>query len=684
MATIPTQDKKFIQTNRSDVSGNINYSKNLNLSEEGYLKLSSRSIALISDNSVDSNFDVDFNTTYSLGRTTDKIYLVTQEKPFIVNLSPVAFGVAEDADSGVQTQSVNSRGVWWQNRWYTTNQTTTYYKTISSGAWTNASIALTTGLTHALEVFRNRNTLCISNGNAIIQVDSSHATGTLAQLSLPSDYEIMAMAYSNNKLGIITRLSSTVIGQDQDAYFFTWDGTSSSANLGVPIGSSDTVGIVPYKGQWVILTKQGQLLYFNGGGWQELAVLPFYSRNRILANGTLDALGDCLIVEGERIYINLSGDLNSYGMQQVRNMQEYPAGIWCYEPEVGLYHEYSPSISMASTLTVSGTDVNTTNDTMTISGGVIPETGNPIKLIFNPNIPIGGLLSGNVYYIIKHTSSVFSVAETRADSLIGNKINLTGTGDTTNYLLALNLIDYGQTLGVSTGGIVTTVTKTPIYDHILYSGKNYNASGTTAPYIQMTSGGFDNIGYFVTPKITSGNVIDVLQKVYIKYKPLKDTDSITIKYKDEQVFNLPTFTPQLGRTGTGCIWTSSTTLTTTFDLSDAMDYLDDIHELECEIISGAGAGQMSQISSITYNAGTYTVTLSDEMLGVTNANQCNVIIDNWKMGATIDVDTLEIEKGWQEIGIDSQSKDFKLKVILKGVETTIEELQIINKGEKSS
>lgn len=672
---IPNTDKKFTVTNRSDVSGNIWYTKNIDLSEEGYMKLSPRSIGIISDNSGDPVYDVDFGLVTAFGRYTtgSGYYMATNiTYPFIGSVSTTSFTATQDAGAGVPLTSSNTRGAWWNDKWFiTTNSADAlFYKTISSGAWTSAgTIDLDGSNRSPLCLFVNKDSMCVGDDNKVYLVNNAYSV--TVTLTLPTQYFVTAISYSNNRVGIITRLSPTSQNQNQDALFFVWDGANTSATGGFPIGASEGYAIAPYKGQWVILSKTGQLLYFNGGGFQELAVLPFFDKGRIWESS--DMIGDTMVVDGDKIYINIGGRLSSTGIKQESFQPNYHGGIWCYDPKVGFYHMFSPSISVASQITVTSANINTTTDVFTKTAGTVPSTGSPIKYIYNATTEIGGLQAGTVYYVIYVTSSTFKLATTRANALAGTAINITSTGDTNNYFLALETRDYGQSISTSTGALAIGNTTTYTHGKLIMSTKNYNRTGTEVNYAQIIVPEFDNIGYFVTPKLESPQIEDLMQKIYSKYRPLKSNDSIKIKYKDEEVLGLPVTTPQ---NGVNCTWTSSTVLTTTCDISEADNYLDgNDKELELEVISGSGAGQLSKITSITESGGTYTITLTDTMEGITASDTCNIIIDNWKTLGTI----TSSDGPFKEFaGLGKVSKAFKVKVIMKGTNIVFEELQAIN------
>lgn len=671
MFKIPQQDKKFTQTNRSDISGNIWYTKNIDFSEEGYIKLSPRAVQVISDSSLDSTFDTDFNIVSSIGRfgASVEYYLTSTEEPFKVTLNQTTITATEDTDTSNPALTVDSRGRWYQNAWHVSTDTAVLSKSIATTNWTSRITGLTSSVAHPIEIFRNKGTIVVGNGNVVKQYNSSYANTT--DLTIPTDYEITDISYSNNKLGIITTLSTGAEGQNQEAFFFVWDGGTTTANTGIPIGAESIVAITPYKSSWVVLSKTGQLFYFNGGGFDELAVFPFFSKDRIWDGGVR---GDIMITDGDLIYINVNGFVSVQGIKQELILQNNPAGVWCYDPKVGLYHKYSPSISQVYIITVLAGGADTTTDILTANSGTVPTTGTPIKLTFSPTDPIGGLNSGQIYFIIKVSSTTFKVATTKENATNGVFVDITSQSAQTSSFQVLILKDYGQSYNIISGALALTDTKNVVYDGITYSFRGFNSVGTTTNYFGMTVSEFDNIGYFITPKLESQQIEDLIQKIYSKYRPLKNNDSIKIKYKDEEVLGLPVSTPQIGAS---CTWTSTTTLTTTADISEADTYLDgNEKELELEVISGAGGGQMSKISSISENGGTYTITLVDEIEGVSTSDTCNIIIDNWK---TIDTITSSEPKNWKEMPINAPTKAIKLKVIMKGSGITFEELQVINK-----
>lgn len=680
---IPSQEKKIIVSHKSDLMGNISYTKNINLDEQGYVKLSQRTVQLQSEK-IDANMELPLALGRTFGASTIDFVMVSSEDAFNISISNSAITVTEDTSTGNPVYTLDSHGKFFHNLWVVTDDNDFFSKDLSTGDYTDGG-NLTTGVAHPIEVFRNKNLICFGNGNTVVAYSESGGSFTLVStLTLPVDYEVIGLAYSNYTMGVITQLSSVIEGQNQDAFFFAWDGATTEAKQGIGIGSDRALGIYPYKGSFVVLTRAGQLRYFTGGGWQELAQLPFYFRDVTFGTSyNRDMYGDIMQVEGDIIYINYNGLVASHGEKYQQYLENNPGGVMVYDPEVGLYHRYSHSVSPVSMLTVTGANVNTSTDIMTKTAGTIPSTGSPIKYTSDKSQQIGGLKTPKIYYCIKHTSSTFSLAETKELALSGVKIDLTSTGATNNYFLALEVYDYGTTLANNVGAMAMIGTDNGICNSLIF-GSQLSDFDSASRYnsLNLVVSGFDNRGYFVTSKGTTDNVSDTNQEVLVKYKPLKETDKIILKYKGKELVGLPVSTPQARTSGVNqCSWLGTDLFTTTADLEDAKTAIDAGVELECEVIAGAGAGTMTKISTITYESGTYSVQLAEDVDGASSGRYCDIIIDNWTVVGQITSDDTD---GYKEIPIGESSKFYKLKVELRGSDVTIEDIQPVKAQNQST
>lgn len=679
MIQIPNKDsKKHSVPNNSDLFGTLHYTKNINLDEEGYIKLSPRTASIISEkDNANMELPIAFGRTASASIVSFNV--VTSEDPFTVVISETEVSATEDTGTDNPNFTLDSHGTWYRNLWTVASDTDFLTKgsSLAGATWTDRG-NLTTAKAHPMETFRNRDTLCIGDGNTVLQFNNSYSASTT--LTLPTDFEVIALSYSNAKMGVLTQLSDTVQGQDQEAFFFVWDGASTSATTGVPIGSDRGISVKAYKGSWVILTRAGQVVYYTGGGFQVLFSLPFYYRDLIFGTSYgRDLYGDVLQVEGDVIYMNFNGLFNKYGKNYEKYLPNNPGGILCYDPNIGLYQRYSHSISPLTTITVTSANVNTTSNIMTATAGTLPSTGNPIKYTSSTSQQIGGLATNTVYYIIKHTSTTFSLATSRTNAIAGDKVDLTSTGASSNYFLALETYDYGTTFANNIGGVALVGTNNGVCNHTIH-GAQLNDFNSTAQYnhINLLVPDFDNIGYAVTSKIESSQVTDTVQKIFIKYRPLKTNDSIIVKIKTKDILGLPITTPQ-GRVSdvNQCIWSSASVFYTSngATFADAKTAFDAGEDIECEVIAGAGAGSMVKVTNITESSGVYTVTLEEDVTGASASRYCDVKLENWSVLGTI---TSDDANGFKEFAIGKNCPWYKFKIELRGVDTTIENAQIIN------
>lgn len=665
-------NSQWTQPNTSDLFGSLAATKNVNLDEEGYIKLSSRMASVMSED-LDSSFDLPI----AIGRTNEDDFItVTEDDAFTGTVSPTDISFTEDTSSGVPASfSQYAWGAFWQNRWYAADTDDLYWKALNTGTYTDIA-NLTSGVPHPIEVFRNRNTLCVGNGNKVVQYATDHSTST--ELTLPSDFQVIGLAYSGYRMGIITRLSPTIAGQNQDAYFFVWDGASTSADAGVPIGSDMAAGIAAYKGTWAIVSRTGELIAFNGGGFEQLAAFPFYFKGVTWGDFTNRVgKGVNMLVEGDVIYINLALNMDQYGRKLEIPLPYCPSGIWCYDPKVGLYHRYSPSISTLAKIFCQQADINTTTNVITRNTGTVPSTGSPVRYTAFGSSAIGGLTIRQDYWCIKLTSTTFKLANSYEEAMAGVAIDLTSDGGGTHNFVGLDLLDYGATRISEAGGTALMGIQSQVYDHLIAGAELYDHDNTgDLNHLLVTVPGFENRGYFMTPKILASQVEEDYQRLILPFRPLADGDSIIVKRKTKELAGLPVTSDQAGAQ---CNWTGQSGFFVTADLSDVKAAFDAGHEIECEILSGAGAGVIEKVQHIDVSSGTYAVTLENPVHGAASGRYSDVQFDNFETVMTIDNTVTSNDLGYAVVPVDASGKWLIMKVELRGVEVAVEPLQLQTK-----
>jgi hypothetical protein len=182
----------------------------------------------------------------------------------------------------------------------------------------------------------------------------------------------------------------------------------------------------------------------------------------------------------------------------------------------------------------------------------------------------------------------------------------------------------------------------------------------------------------------STQIDDAWQRLYIKHRPLGEDEKIIVKYKAQNTRNFPLTSVQGTSVGNRWIgtWTDTDTFTTTVDLSEvaAGD--------EIEIIAGVASGHISHVSSISVNSGTYTVNLDEAFPFAVASDVMYFNVDKWTKLETITTSSPTNADGFFEIGLSDKdgnpinSKFIQFKVEMRGIEVTIEELQVSNQGNK--
>lgn len=173
------------------------------------------------------------------------------------------------------------------------------------------------------------------------------------------------------------------------------------------------------------------------------------------------------------------------------------------------------------------------------------------------------------------------------------------------------ITDYGQSKLSSVGGLAYAPTfgTSSTNNASLLAGVQYYTDASSTRYAVLfddNASSYLHAGYLVTSKIPSSGIIDTWQEFILKYNNLTNaSNKIVAKYR-------LTDADPIEATIT---WTSTTTFTTT---TDPTAYWTSGTGGEVEIIQGKGAGMCSHITSITNNAGTYTVTVDETHTGCTS------------------------------------------------------------------
>lgn len=666
---IPNQNKQIRQLNINDLLGEIYSSKNILLSDMGYIKLSHPSLSIFNTNDSADLADIDsmFHTGLNEYFISSKVFYGKAGFTAPVSRSsdtntPANSGISED---GILFNSIEviSDGA---NIKYLSGDTT----------WTTLSLSLSTSYPTTMCVSDYFNSLLVANSNTVKMI-SIDWVNTIT-LTIPATYIITSIDCNNNTIAVATRHKSS-----GEAKLFIWYGADTGSNGNFGVNASEIMSVKKYESSFAVITSKGQLLSFTGSGFKELANLPIYYlktnwENLGYYNANVSHRG--MVVDNDDIYVILTSQNADLTKQFIPN---FNSGVWRYNPNNGLYPVYSPTFSSVLSDTIPTTDVNTTDNIITVT--TAPITGTPVLYDDGASTVLGGLAENKVYYTIKISATTVKLATTYSNAIAGTAIDLTGTGNNAQSLKFILVNDYGWSfyyntpvVNVSKQGCIDYLTSriidNSIYaNNIIFASTIFGKQATTAKsVINIVSPLIPNRGYFTTPKLFSQTAKDIYNNFIIKYKPLDVDEKIIVKYRISERIGLPIKSVKNGSSVTG-VWSDTNTFTTSLDLSNAQT------GDEVEIISGVGAGWTAHIASTPINnSGTWTVELDDSFIYASANDIMYFVIDNWTKYKTITLDNEGGNSGFDSFNIDANGKFIQFKIELYGVDVTVEEIIISN------
>ncbi len=672
MITIPSpQTKQWVQANKGEIFGNLYRTRNIDLDEKGYLKLAKRA------NMIDSS---------GSGKMLNCFFFAAANL-YIVPTSTTVYQISSDLNTVASvtasggsnpTLSIYGDGVMFNALAYFST-TSTLVKMDSALAFTSlsGSITLTSSKFHPLCVFESLNYLAVGDANTVKLYNTSDSL--IETLTIPQEYEVTWLVYKDQNLYIGTRNL-----QGGQAKMFRWNGSGTAFQDSFGFNAEWSFSGCEYGSSIASITSNGEVVYFTGGGFEQIVALPVYSTGYQWwkagvnpTEGKVQRRG--MLADGKKLYIVLSGHIGEYPY----NLEAQPSGLWCYDPEVGLYHKAGGNEN-ETTQTKIVLSVDETTNEITLSSSTTAITGTPCY--YN-----GGGLDAAIYYIIRVSGTVLKMARTITDALAGTAIDLTNTTVGTLYLDPI--VQYGangfQTLSTAdeqVGAIakIKNYASTQwfaqqlIWGSTIYTNTSMLASASTTGL--MTFGFGENRGDFVITKAFSNEVKDNWNKVIIRAGGIKNSnDKVVVKYRvidDEGMpFSSAQFQGSFARTP--ITWTSSTTFTTNADAYTEWVNADIGDEVS--FLAGNGAGWTAHITDISENSGVFTVTIDETYGFYASGDSANVSVQNW---IKLDTITTADGGGYKELPIRTSSKWIQIKCELRGEGIKIEDIQLINNEKK--
>lgn len=654
---IPNQTtKKIVQTNENDLSGNIYVTKNIDLRDNGYIKLSHFPFAIMTEDD-----DADFDAADVIFKGLSSIYIVSDE--VFEGVGGFTKFTNRKTDTDSPSPSVASDGINFNNMSFVIDGDYLKYRSAET-VWTKIDFDISEPCQMA--VFDTFNVLLIGYNKYVKMINTSLAL--VKTLTIPDAYEITSIETNGNTVYIGTRHLGNGEGK-----LFLWDGSSTAWNSAYGVNASGVMSIRKYGATCALITTKGQLLQFNGSSFTVLGNLPpYYFKDSVewAGYGSHDRVSNRgMYVDGDRIYIN--AEMKSWS-EKNQFSPTTPGGIWVYTPETGLNCLNTSSYNRTIYKTIAHTEISVANDTFTTTNVHI--TGTPVIYIKGGSSLISGLSEKRAYYVIKISDTVFKLALSYSDAISGTAINLTDTGGTaTHEFYFFPTYDYGHSFINNRSAVcmLPYELNTNDYrtDNIMYTADLVLPQKAV---LNQTCPILPNRGYFITPKLNSSNKEELYNEVVTKHRPLKEDEKIIIKYRTTERLWLPFGSISGSDIKTVGTWTDTDTFTTTLDMS-----LAEVGD-EIEIVAGKGAGMLFHIASLSENAGTWTINLDETFPNAVNAETMYFYVNNFKKLGEITKETSE-GVDYKSISLDKNSKFLQLKIELRGIDVTIEELQVLNK-----
>lgn len=349
METFPTPDRRFSQPNRGQYSGNVFATVGVDLTTEQGLLRTSPITAQLFETADDADFAgyagaiVEFNGKY----------WAISDKAFVSTSATGTWAQSSTTGADPDTGNTTVDAVVFNGQLLVSGATDIYFNTTGTTWDTNlwwtqelGQSALTNGR-HHMRVGPDRN-LYITDIDKLYKVDtagtpnvSTSGDGTLDFSATPLDFTCLEMNSTRAWIG-------TVNSEGGEAAILEWDlsATSTEPNRVHPIGSSKVMCIAIWNDTPIAILRNGKVKYFNGSSFVDYEGMQFPS-----AVSDVELEDDFVHPNGWAIIDNyphflIKGSIQTSGnafTDDVSGLWNMPSGVWCLDPEIGLYNRFMVS-----------------------------------------------------------------------------------------------------------------------------------------------------------------------------------------------------------------------------------------------------------------------------------------------------------------------------------------------------
>jgi len=436
----------------------------------------------------------------------------------------------------------------------------------SAGDWTLIATNANWKNHYILEPFPFLNRLYMTNGNGIFSIDGDYTMATSGANTLTNIRDITSIKASSDKLWISTSPpNSQFYNTGGNARIYEWDGVSPNPTATHVLDTQIIFSMVILDDIPYAVDGKGRLWKYNGYTFVIVDQIPY--REDTTNNVTIRIHRNGLLADKNKIYM-LVGSASSLANPTERAL----SGIWCYDPNIGLYHYSSP--------------MNT-------------------SLINRDNV--GAMTTGGI--------------------------------ENTFYC---GLSYYPTTLSTIKNAIGATL-----------------KDDTTA-----------RIGHITTQFIESNNIDDIYNSIIVKYRKMfSSANSIEVKYRTSKGVEC----------NTQATWTAATTFTVTTTSITNIPTPVSVGD-EVQVLSGANAGQIANIVSIT-PSGSNSIIALDRSSTLTSGT-ARIQINNYRLIETITYDNVT---QFKKIALGQNTTQLQVRLVIRGIGyyDEVQEIMIPEKANES-
>lgn len=352
MFSIPDDKGRIRQPNDGDSQGNVYMTYGIDLeSSKGKIKVSSQVKKLVND-ADNSNFAGYAGSigVYSPNGITGKIFAVS-DKAFSASNSDI-FGTWTEETAGSEPNAGNTimDSVFFNGLFLVSEGTD--IKSWNGSTWaqwwqtTLGQTALDSGERHLMWVGSDGNLYIVDGGNKVYRVTPPNPTITVTKTGDGSlDFSATQYQISCAETTSSRSFIGTVDLSGEEAVIIEWDMSPSAATANKlhPIGAKSVLCIAIWNDTPIAILSNGKVKYFNGVSFVDFDIsMQFPVTDGFeLRDEFIHPNGWAIIEDLPHFLVTGRTDTADTLTGTKEATYQMPAGVWCLDPTIGLYHRFA-------------------------------------------------------------------------------------------------------------------------------------------------------------------------------------------------------------------------------------------------------------------------------------------------------------------------------------------------------